>query len=38
MTDDEVVRLAVASLLEVIENGAKNLEVEVEPMPGGGRR
>jgi hypothetical protein len=33
LTDDETVRLAVASLLEVIEKGAKNLEVE--PMPGG---
>jgi 20S proteasome alpha/beta subunit len=33
MTDDEAVRFAVASLLDVIENGAKNLEVE--PMPGG---
>jgi 20S proteasome subunit alpha 4 len=36
MTDDEAVKLAVASLLEVVENGAKNLEVELmargEPM------
>jgi 20S proteasome subunit alpha 4 len=36
LTDDEAVRLAVAALLEVVENGAKNLEVELmrrgEPM------
>jgi 20S proteasome subunit alpha 4 len=36
MTDDDAIKLAVASLLEVVENGAKNLEVELmrrgEPM------
>jgi 20S proteasome alpha/beta subunit len=31
MTDYEAVRLAISSLLVVVENGAKNLEIE--PMP-----
>ena len=29
MTDDEAIKLAVGALLEVVENGAKNLEVAV---------
>jgi 20S proteasome subunit alpha 4 len=29
MTDDDAVKLAVGSLLEVVENGAKNLEVAI---------
>ena len=29
MTDEEALKLAVGSLLEVVENGAKNLEVAI---------
>jgi 20S proteasome subunit alpha 4 len=31
MTDDEAIKLAVSSLLEVVENGARNLDVELMP-------